>query len=124
MLHPVTRIGLMELRRASAAEGLRFDVTSGFRSRAVQARLYDLWQSGSPAQRNTVAPPGRSTHEWGLAIDVVARGDKQRELVALAQRLGWSWAGPRDPVHLQVVSLADWSWALSQAPQNPLSVLE
>jgi hypothetical protein len=42
-------------------------VTSGFRSRAAQARLYALYTAG---KGNRAAPPGNSSHELGQAVDV------------------------------------------------------
>jgi hypothetical protein len=43
-------------------------VISGWRSSASQARLYDRWRRGVPGQAQA-APPGRSKHEQGLAVD-------------------------------------------------------
>jgi TP901 family phage tail tape measure protein len=42
-------------------------INSGFRSRAKQQALYDLYKSG---RGNLAAPPGNSNHERGLAVDV------------------------------------------------------
>lgn len=46
-------------------------VTSGFRSLADQTALYAAYRAGGPR----AAPPGRSAHNFGLAIDVVLDGD-------------------------------------------------
>lgn len=51
----------------SAAVG-GLSITSGFRSYAQQARLYARWMARVPGQA-PAAPPGRSNHEKGLAID-------------------------------------------------------
>jgi len=123
-LHPVTREGLHLLERAAKENGLRFTVTSGYRSISKQWTLYNRWKLGSPLQRRPVAIPGTSTHNYGLAFDAVAVPySRQGELVALARDLGFIWAGPRDDVHFQVVPQAIWSQALKLSPQNPLQVL-
>lgn len=46
-------------------------ITSGFRSRAQQQRLYDMYLAGTG---NLAAPPGSSMHERGLAIDHAPSG--------------------------------------------------
>lgn len=60
------------------ANGWAGQVNSGFRSRAEQQRLYDLYLSG---RGNLAAPPGNSMHERGLAVDV-----SQAEQFAAAMR--------------------------------------
>jgi len=81
-------------------------VTSGYRSAAKQAKLYQRWlsgKSGIPA-----APPGRSLHGYGLAFDL-ARIGKDPFNDPLLTWLGEVWTswggrygGPGDPVHFQV----------------------
>ena len=44
----------------------RWVVTYGFRDHAMQQALWDKYQAGGPK----AAPPGKSPHEVGLAIDV------------------------------------------------------
>lgn len=46
--------------------GGKVTISSGFRSRAEQQRLYDLYLSG---QGNLAAKPGHSAHESGMAVD-------------------------------------------------------
>src|ERR1041385_1684173 len=46
-------------------------VTSGFRDRMEQQRLWEIYKAGGPR----AAPPGRSAHAWGLAVDGVLDGD-------------------------------------------------
>lgn len=41
-------------------------VTQGFRTKEEQGALFDKYQHGGPL----AAPPGRSAHNWGLAVDV------------------------------------------------------
>jgi hypothetical protein len=94
--------GLVPELRAALAEaeqllGEEVPITSGWRSRARQERLYD--------DRGTnpypVARPGTSAHEWGRAVDVprwfVAR------LVAVATQVGLCHPWPEtDPVHFEL----------------------
>lgn len=105
-LHEDLRWAIEQLRR----DGVRFRLNSGYRSIAEQTRLYNLWRSGSPSQRYPVAVPGTSTHNYGLAFDASAiPPTTQTQLVRAAQRLGLVWAGPKDPVHFQMVTQSDWS---------------
>lgn len=46
-------------------------VTWGYRSKAEQQALYDIFLAGGPK----AAPPGLSPHEFRLAIDFVRDGD-------------------------------------------------
>ena len=86
------------LLTAASAEGIDIWVTSGYRSRAHQKRLYDRWKAGK--SRLPAAPPGKSNHERGRAADLVA-SDLQR-VVAIARKLGLRWAGEKDPVHFEL----------------------
>jgi len=66
--------------RIVAESGGRVSIGSGWRSIEQQSRIYDLWRKGQyDAPR--VAPPGRSQHNHGRAIDF--SGD-----LRLAQELG------------------------------------
>src|SRR5699024_10616395 len=55
-----------------AAEGLNFELVSGFRSYDYQAELYNNYVSrdGKEAADRYSADPGHSEHQTGLAIDV------------------------------------------------------
>ena len=58
-----------------------------FRTRAEQAKLYDLYLKGGPR----AAPPGQSAHEAGLAVDITlvvpdGKGGKKDD-----------WDDPHDP---------------------------
>lgn len=63
-LHPVFKERFD--RYSNAVGGL--SITSGWRSMASQAALYAAYLAGVPGQA-PAAPPGRSNHEYGLAID-------------------------------------------------------
>lgn len=120
-VHPLTSYAIEELRRRASSSGLKFRVTSVYRSLREQRALEQRRKTGQ--QKYPVAAPGRSTHNWGLAFDAVAVGAPQQRLVELAEGLGLFWAGPKDPVHFQILSQGDWSWALQQSPGNPLKAL-
>lgn len=90
-------------------------VTSAWRSRAEQARLYRRYQLG--LMPGPVAPPGSSMHELGRAIDIYdnawdATFDPANppEALALAgaawQAVGGTWGGgfksvAPDPIHFE-----------------------
>ncbi len=78
--------------------GWDYRVTSGFRSMSKQARLYADWRAG----RRTLpaAPPGRSRHNFGRALDMIT--NDRALLNEVMAWLGFRWAGPRDPVHYDV----------------------
>lgn len=91
--------------------GVPLRVTSGFRSRADQERLWQAWLSG--ASPYPAAKPGSSRHEVGRAVDVVWEASGTSEpfegawglLGDYAERyLGMRWGGrfrPTDPVHFE-----------------------
>lgn len=110
-LEPVTRDALILLKEYAEAAGLQVTVTSTFRSAVQQAALYRRRAQQRAAGLDVLpaAPPGRSQHEYGLAFDMVENRGRTRELVQLAQALGLTWAGPKDPVHFQVIPQALWS---------------
>src|SRR5512137_1207134 len=102
------------LPRACAAMGFQARVTSGYRSPAKQAKLYQRYLAG--LQPYPVAPPGTSDHEQGLAIDVVTT-DIAR-LVTLLGMVGLSWAGPDDPVHFSIKPRKSQTRAISEASKS------
>jgi hypothetical protein len=63
----------MKFLKAADAAGMKIDIGSGYRSVPHQTSLYNKWvadgRSGPP-----VAPPGRSKHNFGLAIDLSYNG--------------------------------------------------
>lgn len=98
--------------------GIFITVTSSFRSRRTQERLYARYlargRKGLPA-----AAPGNSLHETGEAIDFVARYNPtygypswrsaQADAGHLAEAAGFRWGGrfsSPDPVHID----AGYSW--------------
>lgn len=83
---------------AAIENGIRYRITSTYRSVAKQKRLYQLFLAGR--SRYPVAPPGRSKHNFGLAADLVT--DDLPTMVQLARWAGLHWAGERDPVHFEM----------------------
>ena len=99
-LHPTLATIRRNLPRVARSLGFDARVTSGYRSRAAQTRLYNRYLQG--LQSYPVAPPGTSDHEKGLALDVVSTNPDK--LVSLLTEVGLFWAGPSDPVHFSLVS--------------------
>jgi hypothetical protein len=82
--------------RAEQLVGRRIPVTSGRRSMAEQAALWaNRFRNPFP-----VAPPGRSKHEHGLAIDVPA--SFLPTLLPVARSAGLCRPYPNDPVHFEL----------------------
>lgn len=72
-LQPTLRHAFDVARRAALADGVTLHITSGWRSHAEQADLFDaaVRKYGSSAEASHwVLPPGQSAHERGAAIDV------------------------------------------------------
>lgn len=88
------------LPAVAKSQGFSARVTSGYRTKAAQTKLYKRWQQG--LQQYPVAVPGTSDHEKGKAIDVVSTDTGK--LVALLTAAGLSWAGPSDPVHFSMIA--------------------
>lgn len=83
-----------------------YRITSGRRTRAEQVQLYQRWLRGDPGVL-TPAPPGRSQHERGWAVDLAQPGvhpkdDPLLEALGLWWRsVGGVWGGAADPVHFE-----------------------
>lgn len=93
------RVAILYLLSADA--GVRITFTSGLRTKAEQARLYQRFITGK--SKLPAAPPGRSLHEAGRAVDfVVSPVSRLADVVATAQALGMRWGGERDPVHFEL----------------------
>lgn len=86
---------------AAARAGVRLSVTSGYRTVAEQQVLWDqaLRKYGSAdAARKWVAPPGKSNHQSGKAIDVGA-SDGHAWLRAHGREFGFSQPMSWEPWH-------------------------
>jgi len=77
--------------------GEKLRINSGKRSREDQERLYNEYlargRTGMP-----VAPPGRSSHESGLAVDI-QQGKGDQRAIDILNRYGLIQNVPNDPVH-------------------------
>jgi len=97
-LEPSTRSAYRRALALLAGEGIDVITTSTRRSRAEQKRLFDLAGEGKSAF--PAARPGTSTHEQGIAVDLVPK--KAQDLPRVVQVLAifnFKWAGPGDRVH-------------------------
>lgn len=73
-------------------------VTYGLRSLALQEELYRKYLAGGPR----AAPPGRSAHNFGLAIDVTLDGDPHKTGVQpdwVTTHAGWLWLKTKSLLH-------------------------
>lgn len=100
-LHPQVLKVARALPRISKAYGVQTKITSAYRSPAKQLQLYKKYLAGKMPY--TVAPPGKSLHEKGLAIDVVS--PDPAKLASILAQVGMKWAGKADPVHFELASL-------------------
>jgi hypothetical protein len=73
-------------------------VTSGLRTNGEQLRLYQLYLAGR--SRLPAAPPGRSAHNYGLAIDVWAGNGQQEAMMTILRAFGGETVSG-DPPHIQ-----------------------
>lgn len=102
LLPEAVRHSLIKFRKELNAYGIRSRITSTVRSTAKQGRLYKLFQQG--LTKYPVAPPGRSLHEHGRAVDMVITPQSQLPMAAsIGRRYGFKWAGVRDTVHYSYV---------------------
>lgn len=75
-------------------------LTSAYRSSTEQARLYRRYVAG--LSKYPVAPPGRSKHEQGRAIDIIARPEVLRWLGTWWESIGGRWGGRfNDDIHFE-----------------------
>ena len=101
-LVPDVRQALSRARVELGHRNIEFLITSTFRTKKEQARLYRSYQAGKTSY--PVAPPGSSRHEYGLAVDLVTLPpDALPVLVAVFKAVGFKWAGPQDSVHFDYV---------------------
>lgn len=90
-IHPQLRVPFQQLLALAQRVDPSARVSSARRSSSEQARLYRLYLAGRA--RYPVAPPGRSLHEQGRAIDLVARPEVLRWLGAIWKAAGGRWGG-------------------------------
>jgi len=85
---------------ARVGQGRALQLNSALRTTAQQYMLYSWYQNGRCADVvSLAAPPGRSNHESGLAVDV----DNWSEAKSAMQARGFAWLGASDVVHYDYV---------------------
>ena len=106
-LHPVVASAARGIVAELARRGLRAVVTSGYRSLAKQARLYEAYRRGGPL----AARPGQSAHNFGLAVDIAFPGEPRSSrhyatMHRIARTFGLQPLGVfqrgKDPYHVEV----------------------
>lgn len=85
------------------ANGWAGSVTSGWRSRAEQAVLYQRWLAGTG---NRAAPPGQSNHESGQAVDVTDTEGFARAMAKAPANSKLLRGVPGEPWHFSVTGAA------------------
>lgn len=100
--------------RLLQALGYRVQVNSVRRDIQKQAEMYAAYLAGDPRYKHGVAPPGRSPHNLGIAVDMniyrtsrtppaLERFDPYELAGAIwSKLLGFRWGGvfhPRDEIH-------------------------
>lgn len=104
---PPVRLLFQALHQVAMEYGLRPRITSTYRSSADQARLYRAYLEGRSSY--PVAPPGRSTHERGRAMDLVA--EDLPWLGEVWESWGGRWGGRfKDPIHFEVTDAMLGRW--------------
>ncbi|MDY0910663.1 M15 family metallopeptidase [Microbacterium sp. CFBP9034] len=88
-LNPSLRAAMADAAEAAAAEGVAFEVTSGWRSRDYQQWLLDdaiVTYGSEEVARRFVATPDRSSHVTGNAVDI---GPLDAQLWLIAHGAQW-----------------------------------
>lgn len=107
---------------AAAPDGY-LTINSGFRSPELQAQLYQqaLQRYGSEAEaRRWVAPPGRSQHNHGRAVDLGFANDEARQWAhENAARFGLVFPLSNEAWHLELAGARDMQQAPTQGAVQP-----
>jgi len=99
-LHPQLAPHFVQLVQVAQSVDPTVRVTSAKRSSTAQAALYRRYLAG--VSRYPVAPPGRSKHEQGRAIDITGPDWLLRLLGEAWERAGGRWGGRfNDPIHFE-----------------------
>jgi Synergist-CTERM protein sorting domain-containing protein len=89
-----------QLEKVAATNVVR--VNSAFRTVAQQYLLF-VWNDLGRCGITAAAPPGRSNHEGGRALDIA----NYSSLVTAMANKGWAHNVPGDPVHFEYLNAAD-----------------
>jgi hypothetical protein len=95
---------VISLTKAARDLGRPITVTSAVRSPEEQQKLYDDWISGK--SKYPAAPPGKSRHGSGTAIDIDSKDANALASAGLLAKYGLGQPVAGDPVHIQKVSAA------------------
>ena len=110
-LEPTTAAAFRRMYRAASTDGIHFDIVSAFRSPGYQAGIWQrklaVGKRSLQALGKVSAPPGRSEHHSGRALDLAsgpgpvlessfARTDAYRWLRQHAGQFGFVESYPRD----------------------------
>ena len=115
-LNPLLVSKVQQLLKVANGQGLSVDVFSDFRSMDEQQRLYNLGRTVKNPDGATdklpmgnivtEAKPGQSWHNWGLAVDIVFKINRNWDwgirnnwdrLGQLGENLGLVWGGHFPP---------------------------
>jgi hypothetical protein len=100
-VNPLLAFYCEQLIALAAHYGVQLRVTSTVRSRAQQTKLYSAYISGRSVL--PAAPPGKSKHEYGLAVDMIAGSWEHLSWVGQVWKSwGLTWGGTVDPVHFEL----------------------
>ena len=128
-LDPQFASSVYQMVRDAHAAGIPLQITSAYRSPEVQARLYEaaIAKYGSPeAARKWVAPPGRSRHNSGTAVDFAVNGSLIRDadspeaqwIAENAPKYGLGVPMAWEPWQVEPVGSRDGTAQPAQAPQE------
>lgn len=107
-IHPEFKARLESWNREM---GGKFDISRGYRSMAQQAYLYDRWLRRVPGQA-LAAPPGRSMHNFGLAVDLASPSTTTAAERAAGTKYGLRWPMSFEPWHVEPVEARAWRDAI------------
>ena len=93
-----------------AATGKKINVSDGFRTYAEQAHLYATLPKGR------AAPPGRSMHEYGGALDISGEDAAELERLGLLRKYGFTRPVGGEDWHLEPAGIQG---QLTKAKQDP-----
>lgn len=88
-----------------AITGKTVTVTSAVRSAEEQQRLYDDYKAGR--SKFPAAPPGRSKHALGTAVDINSATANEMAQKGLLAKYGLGQPIKNDPVHIEKISAAE-----------------
>lgn len=98
-VHPFLQITAQEaLARAISSRGEKLIVNSAYRTIAQQLFLYNRYQAGE-CEITAAAPPGKSNHQSGLAIDIA----DPEGWIPYLEANGWRWLGEWDRPHFDYI---------------------